>query len=260
MIDLHVHLLHGIDDGPNSIDSSIEMARGLAADGVRVAAATPHLRLDHPMVKPAELAGRREELATALRRNEIDLEVVAGGEVDISWALRASDEELGLVSYGQLKRCLLVETPYGPLPHHFEHLLFDLELRGFRLLLAHPERNVTFQDDPSRLDSLATRGITPQITASSLVPRRRSRSHRLAVHLLRSGSASIIASDAHAPYGRHARVPLSEGLRWASRIAPERTKWMVVDAPEAILAGRQPPDAPKVERGLLNRLRRPWRM
>ena len=245
MVDIHVHLLPGIDDGPSSIEESVALGRALVADGVRTAVATPHVREDHPRVVPEQLAGRCERLREAFSQAEVRLDLVAGGEVDLLWATDASDEELRLVSYGQMGAFVLVETPYTPLPHHFEELLFELELRGAGILLAHPERNPTFQDDVNRLASLVERGVLLQVTASSLVAGR-SRAGRAARTLVHRRLVHVIASDAHGAT-RLARAPLSAAGPIAARIAPERASWMLRDGPAAVLAGRrvEPPPQPR---------------
>ena len=94
--------------------------------------------------------------------------MLQSSEVDLLWGLEASDEDLRLASYCQRDRGLLVETPYGPLPSNFESLLFELGLKGFRILLARPQRNPTFQHDFARLAELVRRGTLVQVTASSL--------------------------------------------------------------------------------------------
>jgi protein-tyrosine phosphatase len=220
-------------------------------------AATPHVRPDHPQVVPGDLAGRCAELQEALVTYGIGLEVVPGGELDLACGLEASDDELRLVSFGQRGDYLLVETPYGGLSSLFEHQLFELELRGFRLVLAHPERNPTFQEDFDRLATLVSRGVLLQVTAGSLLRRdRRSRTTRMARALVRRGLAHVLASDAHGP--SIARPPMSHGLRVARELAGTRADLMVADTPAAILAGRHPevPSPALRGGGLLGRLGR----
>ena len=254
MIDLHSHVLPGIDDGPADLDESLAFARDAAADGTRTLAATPHLRHDHPNVRPEELAGRCERLNERLPE-ELELTVVPAAEVDLLWAQRASPEALRLASYRQRGTDLLLETPYGPLSGSFESLLFRVAVQGFRILLAHPERSPSFQADPSRLTELVRRGVLVQVTAQSLASRnRRSRSRRLALALIEEGMGHVIASDAHR--GGAERPPLSAGVRAAAEVAPARAEWMVTDAPAAILAGEPLPDAPAEASGA--RRRRRW--
>ena len=239
MIDLHSHLLPGIDDGPADAAGSIALAREAAAAGVTVMAATPHLRADFPGVRVEELEARAETLREQLRAEGIALDVVAGGEVDVLWAQRASDEMLRAASYGGRGSDLLVETPYGPVPEMFEDLLFRIQVRGFRVLLAHPERNDSFQREPSRLERIVERGVLVQLTASSVVGSGRAR--RLSQRLIEGGHAHVIAGDLHRPGGRRASIAQ------AAAAAGERGRWMVTDAPAAILAGRPLPPEPEAE-------------
>lgn len=255
MIDLHCHVVPGIDDGPPDEPEALAVAAGMAADGVRVAAATPHLRPDHPRVIPTEVAQRTSALQSRLDEEGIGLQLVAAGEVDLIWGVEADDQDLRSVSYAQRGTDLLVETPYGPLPSTFEEMLFSLSLRGYRVLLAHPERNPTFQADPERLATVAARGVLLQVTAASLLRPKRSGSGRLARHLVQEGTAHVLSSDVHHPAPRD-RASLDAGRAAVAELAgADRAAWMTEGAPAAVLAGEPLPAPPPVER----RRRRPFR-
>jgi protein-tyrosine phosphatase len=262
VIDLHSHLLPGIDDGAPDREHALDLARAAANQGTRVLAATPHLRADFPDVRPGELAQRCEEIRAAIADAGIELEVVQGGEAGVMWAVHASDDELRAGSYGARGTDLLVETPYGKLNDTFEQLLFTLPDRGYRLLLAHPENNPTFQRTPERLHELVDRGVMLQVTARSLIRSERKRGPRpLAEALVRDGHAHVLASDAHS--GHQLRPPaLGAGAEAAAElVGEERARWMVEDAPAAILAGEPLPPRPRAVRperrgGLLARFRR----
>jgi protein-tyrosine phosphatase len=252
VIDLHAHVLPGIDDGPSRMAESIALVRASERDGVTTLALTPHVRDDHPAVVPDELPARRDELAKRLAEEGCEIELVSGGELDLAWAQRATAETLRLVSYGQAGTDLLVETPYGELPHHFEAMLAALRAKGFRLLLAHPERNPTLRRDPARLGRLVERGTLVQLTASSLAGPKRSRSRSFALAALRERVAHVIASDAHGA-GTVERAGLSEGMAAAAAVDRVMAEWMVTEAPAAILAGaplRGPPSSARAGRRL----------
>lgn len=241
MIDLHSHLLPGVDDGAPDLDAAVALAREAAQAGVRVMAATPHLRADYPDVRVEELPERVGAVQAALDAAAIDLRVVSGGEVDVLWAQSASDETLRAASYDAHGTDLLVETPYGELPPIFEDLLFRIQVRGFRVLLAHPERNPTFQSDPARLARLVERDVLVQLTAASVVSR--GRTGRLAQRLIADGHAHVIAGDLHRASG--SRASIADAV--AATGGGARASWMVTDAPAAILAGAPLPPAPPVE-------------
>jgi len=151
VIDIHTHIIPGIDDGPPDMSGTVAMGEVAAANGIRMLAATPHVREDHPGVRPDEIAQRAEEVDGVLRGHGIDIWVAPGGELAITAMVDMSDSQLKDVTLGGNGRDLLVETPYGPLPYIFEELLGDLRRRGFRVTLAHPERNPTLQQDLGRL-------------------------------------------------------------------------------------------------------------
>lgn len=239
---------------------SVELGRQLWDDGTRGVAATPHIRPDHPGVNPQELPGLASRLEDELRANGIELGVVHAGEVDLAWGLEASDQDLRAVSYRGLGKDMLVETPYGPLSSNFETLLFGLAVKGYRILLAHPERNPTFQEDPQRVERMAANGTLLQVTASALTrPARTSRSAKLARRLIEGGHAHVVASDAHGA-AAPGRTGLAEGARVAlDLVGKARAGWMVEAVPRAILQGEPLPEAPPVESrptGMLGRLRR----
>ena len=245
MIDLHTHVLCGIDDGPADVVGSIAMAEIAVEQGVRTLVATPHVRSDHPRVVPAEIAARVEELQATLDRYELPLEVLPGGEVSLGAALELPLEELRLVTLGANGTMLLVETPHGPLPPMFEELVDAVADRGFVVVLAHPELNPDLQADPDRLGVLVARGALVQLTARSLREARRSRARALAARALQRGWAHALATDAHTAEWRTPRLASQvDDARRAHRKLGSALRWAVTDAPAAILRGERPGPPP----------------
>jgi protein-tyrosine phosphatase len=255
LVDLHCHLLPDLDDGPATVEESVGLAAELAAGGVSTVVCTPHFRRDHPRVVPGNLRPLCDRLREAIGHAGIELEVLPGAEVDLHRGIEATDAELRLASLGQRSTHLLVETPYSRLGSLFEEQMFELQVRGYTLLLAHPERNGAFQQQPERLEALVRRGVLVQLTANSLSrPPSKSRSGRAARALLEAGLAHVISSDAHGP--AFARSTLADGLRAARQVVGNRADWMVTDVPAAILAGEPIPPPPAPRRGLGGLLRR----
>jgi protein-tyrosine phosphatase len=195
-------------------------------------------------VRPDQLAGRCAQLNDALANAEIALEVVPGGELDVLWALDATPEDLRLVSFGQRGTDVLLETPYEAIPPAFEAAVERLTGLGYRVLLAHPERNRGFQRAPGRLAALVRRGLLIQVTAAAVASEDpRSRSRDLAWRLIENGYAHVMASDSHS--ATVFRPPdLSAAVAQLSSVAPARARWMVIDVPLAILAGEPLPPMP----------------
>ena len=249
MIDLHSHLLPGIDDGVRTIAESLDLLRAAHEDGIARIAATPHVREDYPTT-PAEMELRLAEVCGAAREAAIPVEVLPGGELDLEFAARLDDADLRRFGLGGRPSLLLLEFPYLGWPLQLADLVFDLQLRGFRIVLAHPERNVDVQHEPERLRPLVDSGVVVQLTAASLDGRLGGAPRTAAKRLIDSRLAHLLASDAHAPDVRS--VGLSRAREAAGDDAVAR--WLTEDVPAALLAGDALPARPESpRRGLLRR-------
>lgn len=238
MIDLHSHILPGIDDGPHQERVSIEMARMAAADGATVMACTPHRR----DIYPTPAARMREGIAALqplLDGAGIDLRLVTGLEIAIEAVAGMDDDELRAATLGD-GPWLLIEMPFQGWPIDLPRVMTDLEIRGFRVLLAHPERCSSVQANPDRMRDLLGRGALAQVTAGSITGEMGVAPMRAAHALLRAGMVHVIASDAHSA---DRRAPgLTEALREAAAIVgrdPAEIAWMVTDVPQAIITGAE---------------------
>jgi protein-tyrosine phosphatase len=251
VIDLHSHILPGVDDGAATMDDALEMARAARASGVRVVAATPHVRGAEPIRAEAMHEGvavLRARLADA----GIELDVVGGGEVDLDRLQALPPDELKGFGLGGNSGYLLVEFPYQGWPLDAARLLFDVQLTGMTPVLAHPERNGAVQAKPERLRELVEAGALVQVTAGSLVGRFGSANRRTAATLVEQGLAHLLASDAHDATRRGfdlaAAVPAVGDAALAS--------WLAVDMPRAIVDRLPLPPRPEVaKRRRLRRLR-----
>jgi protein-tyrosine phosphatase len=255
MIDLHTHVLPGLDDGAPDLEASVTIARLAAAEGVHTLVATPHIREDYDVV-PEEIAGRAAELEHHLSESGVGVRVLPGGEVSMTRVPELDDEQLRMVSIAGDTPYVLLETPYGGVPAAFEEAAFALELRGFRALIAHPERSPSFQARPERLSGLVERGAMLQLTAGALTGELGRDVGRFALDLVQRGLAHVIATDVHRATGR--RSSLSDARQALERRGlGEVAEWMTVDAPERIARGEAPPPAPAIpSRRLLAGLRR----
>jgi protein-tyrosine phosphatase len=249
-VDLHVHVLPGIDDGPSDTSGAVAMVRAARAAGIGTLAATPHLRSDFPDVHVDELERRCRALRDAAAEEEIEIRIVSGAEVSLVWALDASNEQLALATYDQRGSDLLIETPtFNGVG--LESLLYQLRTKGLRVILAHPERNVGFQRDPSPLIDLTRQGVLLQVNAESLLgDPRKSDADRLGRHLCAEGLVHVLASDGHRAAGWRPVGCLADAVPAAvALVGPERAHWMMRTAPAAIIEGADLPAAPPVRAG-----------
>jgi protein-tyrosine phosphatase len=207
--ELHFHLLPGLDDGPRTSDESIALAHAAVADGTGVVVATPHVHPAH-VTDPAEIREQTQMLAGRLRSAGIELEVLAGGELEHSMVQRLRQRGLELIAQGPPgRRWLLLEAPFDGLAADFTEAADELRARGFGIVLAHPERA---EDTPETRAALAhelARRTPIQLTAGSLTGANGETMRELAFELLRSAPLAVIASDAH---GLHRMPALSKAI------------------------------------------------
>jgi protein-tyrosine phosphatase len=245
VIDLHSHILPGLDDGSTDLAATEAMARLAVADGVGTMVATPHVREDYPYPLD-QISARTAIVNDHLRARRVQLEVQAGAEVAVSKLLDLDDEVLGTLCLGD-GPYVLVESPYERATDLFEQSVFGLQLRGFRAILAHPERSPSFQSDPARLATLVDRGVLCSVTGASMAGRFGRTVQAFTRTLFERGLVHDVASDAH---DARKRPPgLLAGFRVLDRDLPGilgQAEWFTLEAPAAILAGSPLPPRPQI--------------
>jgi protein-tyrosine phosphatase len=257
VIDLHAHILPGLDDGPPDLEGSVALAKAALADGTRVLAATSHIDSTFGL-RAAELAAARAMVRDRLASHAIPLEVVQGGEVSPARLASLGDDDLDSLTLGD-GPWVLLECPFSPVASAMDLMVADLHRRGFRVLLAHPERSPAFQREPARLARLVERGALAQVTAGSFAGDFGSGVRGSALELLQQGLVHVLASDAH---DHRQRPPdLSHAIAILRRRFGDvaaQVEWMTERLPAAILAGGRLPDRPPLpRRRRLHRLRGP---
>jgi len=240
MIDLHSHILPGLDDGSRTVEDARALARRAAEDGVTAIAATPHVRSDYP-TRAEEMERGVSRLREDFLAEGIDVEVLPGGEVDLGMLASLDDDALRRFTLAQSGRYLLLEFPYTGWPAGLEETVYALGLRGLLPILAHPERNREVQANPARLTEAVRMGALVQLTAASLDGRIGRSSQAAGNKLLELGLAHVLASDAHTPDIREA------GLAAAAEALEDDdlARFLTVDAPSAIVAGEAVPAPPR---------------
>jgi protein-tyrosine phosphatase len=253
MIDLHSHVLPGIDDGPAMIEGSLAIARVAVAAGTRTLLATPHVSARYPN-DAATISRLLEEVSARFRDEHIDLELRPGAEVAITHVAEMEPSRLHELSLGG-GSWLLIEPPFAMVATGLDTSVQDLLRRGHHVLLAHPERCPALHRDPRMLESLVGSGVLTSITAGSLVGRFGSEVRRFAFELIEAELVHNVASDAH------------DDLRRPPSIRDELEKaglaalgdWLTEEVPAAILADSSIPRRPTVALGKQGGQRRSWR-
>jgi protein-tyrosine phosphatase len=196
LIDLHSHILPGIDDGSPDIATSLEMARMAVADGITVMACTPHIFPGVYENTGRGIAVARDDLAAALEAEGIPLQLVVGADAHIAPDLVAGLKN-GRVPSLNGSRYFLFEPPHDVLPPRFEAFIFNLLAAGFVPILTHPERLTWVEQQLPMIARLSAGGVVMQITAASIAGTFGRRVRGLSMRLLDDGLVDIVATDAH---------------------------------------------------------------
>ena len=196
MIDLHCHILHALDDGAIDLEDSVAMARQAESDGIEIVCATPHIRPDHDVSIP-ELAQRVSAINDELSRQGIGVRVVQGGELAEPVARTTSDENLREISLDRNGAWVLLEPSPGPLVQGTITAVEELAARGFRAIVAHPERHAgaAFRE---QLEALVARGALIQVTAALIAD---GPAAPTMLDMAAAGLVHLLGSDAHSSHG-----------------------------------------------------------
>ncbi|MEX8495613.1 CpsB/CapC family capsule biosynthesis tyrosine phosphatase [Sphaerotilus sp.] len=217
MLDLHAHVLPGIDDGPRTMDDAVALARAMADDGIEHVVLTPHI---YPGVfdnTPARIAQAFDLLQAAVSEQDIPLTMSWAAEVRICPEILEWLEQRRLpLLNGSLvgPGTVLIELPDGQIPVGTDRLMGLLLEQGITPLMAHPERNKAVMEQLARLEPLRRLGCKFQLTAGSLLGEFGNRAQTVARGLLDAGWADVVATDAHNRSSRRPR--LSAARDWLS--------------------------------------------
>ena len=235
MIDLHAHILPGLDHGPADWDEALAMCRIAVEDGLATIAATPHVSEVFPN-SPQRIEAAVGELRARLAEAGVPLAVVAGGDYHVRPDLAPEN----VLTIGGNGRYFLLEFPFQVLPPGAEPFVRALIRRGLTPIVTHPERMTSIQNDWRRMEPLVMAGALVQVTAGSLLGHFGTKAADTAGWLLEEGWVHLLASDAH---WSHERVPrLAEGRAAAARVIGAAGAEALVEVnPRAILDGRDLP-------------------
>lgn len=228
MIDLHCHLLPGIDDGPDDAATALELAKSAVANGITHAVVTPHIHPGRYENTAQSIAAVYQSFSRQLSDNNIPLQLGMAGEV------RICPEVLVMVEQGQIpflgewegKQVMLLELPHSHVPPGSDKLVQWLLDRNIQPMIAHPERNKGVMRDYAKIEPFIELGCLFQVTAMSIAGKFGPGAHQRSQELLEAGVVTIIASDAHNV--AHRPPDLEPGRQAAAEIVGEEESWQLV--------------------------------
>lgn len=257
MIDLHSHILPAVDDGSQDWDTSLAMMAIAEEAGTKIIVATPHSHefwSPKPSASPSELVPQLvKEANQRAQQAGLQIAVLPGQECMIAHDLVADLKTGKWLTLGT-SRTVLLEFPFSMWPNFVDSMVFDLQVAGYTILLAHVERYKAVQNDPNLLLPLIERGVYTQINTTSILGRFGARAEKTAQQLLEHNLAHVIASDAHTTRGRRPGLQKArdQAATWIGEAAANK---MCSETPQALVRGEAPPvptarpvEAPKKRR------------
>ncbi|MDR3745179.1 MAG: exopolysaccharide biosynthesis protein [Acidobacteriaceae bacterium] len=236
MIDIHHHLLPGLDDGSDSMETSVEMARLAVAEGITHIVCTPHAN-NYYTFDPEANAAKADELRERLAAESLPLTLGLGCDFHLSFdniQLALTDSKrFSINGLGYL----LVELPDFGLPPGLTETYFQLRLAGMTPVLTHPERNPTLQKDSSRMIDWLRGGMLVQVTADALTGHKGKRAQQMAFELLDKRWVHFLASDAHNLGSRPPRMREAHDLV-AKKYGADYARSLCVTNPLAVFQGK----------------------
>ncbi|WP_137663704.1 tyrosine-protein phosphatase [Enterococcus hulanensis] len=197
MIDLHCHILPGVDDGAQTIDDSIEMAKKAVSQGITHLMCTPHHNNGKYFNPAQQIITRVNDLQKVLDQNGIPLTLIEGQEVRITGSLLEDIRNQEILFTDLENTYVLIEFPSGDVPEYSEQLFFELMSNGHIPVIVHPERNAIFRNHPNRLMPFLDMGVLTQLTAPSIVGVFGKDIQKTAKLMLKHNMLYMVASDAH---------------------------------------------------------------
>jgi protein-tyrosine phosphatase len=236
IVDIHSHLLPGLDDGPPTLDASLDLCRVYMAEGVGTVVATPHMRHPRFRVDPQDARQAAARLRGACRELDIELEILLGADVRLTPELVADVECRRVLTVAERGECILLELPDDVAPR-LGSIIFDLAVRGVRPVLTHPERNRILSRRPARVAELVEAGCLVQVTGAALTGEFGRGARKAAERLLKDRLVHVVASDAHSAGG--CRQPHFGPVidRLCRLVGQEHARSLVCGNPAAIARG-----------------------
>jgi protein-tyrosine phosphatase len=197
MIDLHCHILPGVDDGPKDWEMSLEMAKAAVDEGITHILATPHHMNRHWMNPKSEVLMLVNELQERIDNENIPLTIFPGQEVRLHGEILQNIQKDEICFIDEFNQYILIEFPTATVPDYADRLFYEMQSAGITPVIVHPERNHAILKDPSILYEFVSKDILAQLTAASYLGLFGKEIEKLSTQLIEHNLVHFLASDAH---------------------------------------------------------------
>ena len=235
IVDLHNHLLPGIDDGAPNMLTALELAKMAVVDGITHMVCTPHIHLGRYDNDARIIQRVAYEFQRALHENNIPLEIAFGAEVRICPEIvtMLKERKLPFIGEWEGRPVLLLELPSNSIPVGTDKMIDWLVQEGVTPMIAHPERNHVLQQQEDKLGDLIAAGCLTQVTAGSVLGNFGVEAKYAAMSMIKKDMVTVLASDAH--NARYRPPQMKNAVHYlASEIGSERAIQLVLDNPYKI--------------------------
>ncbi|MGY3715226.1 tyrosine-protein phosphatase [Sutcliffiella cohnii] len=236
MIDLHSHILPGIDDGAKHMTESVEMAREAVQQGITRIVATPHHMNGKYVNVKEDILPLVNELNDRLKKENISLEVLPGQECRIYGEILEDYEQGEILTLNNNQKYLFIELPSNSVPRYTEQLLFDIQVKGIVPIIVHPERNAELLESPDKLYQLVKKGACTQVTAASVVGAFGKKIKNFSHDIIQANLTHFIASDAHNI--RNRTFKMDEAFQTISKEFGQDVEYLFIENAELLIEGQ----------------------
>ncbi|MEH7608614.1 tyrosine-protein phosphatase [Priestia megaterium] len=252
MIDLHCHILSGIDDGALNDEMSLKMARKAVSEGIRTIVATPHHQNGRYLNEKKDIIQYVQELNELLKKEKIPLTILPGQEIRLYGEIIEDYQAEKILTLNDTRKYLFIEFPSSQVPHYSQQLLFDIQSKGLIPIIVHPERNSRLLEQPDLLYKFITNGALAQVTAGSVMGHFGKKIKKFSHQLIQSNLVHFVSSDAHNLDGRS--FYMREALEAIESEHGQDTVYMFLENAQYVIHGqmchKEPPEMIKKKKFL----------
>ncbi|WP_337133510.1 tyrosine-protein phosphatase [Priestia megaterium] len=252
MIDLHCHILPGIDDGALDEKISLKMARKAVSEGIHTIVATPHHQNGHYLNEKKDIVKYVQNLNELLKQEKVSLTILPGQEIRLYGEILEDYRADKILTLNDTRKYLFIEFPSSQVPHYAEQLLFDVQSKGLIPIIVHPERNSRLLEEPELLYKFITNGALAQLTAGSVTGRFGKKIKKFSHQLIQANLVHFVSSDAHNLGGRS--FYMREALEVIEREHGQDTVYTFLENAQYVIQGqmcyKEPPEMIKKKKFL----------